>query len=83
MAPKTIDDLIAAVEDAYEAYSPKLLNRIFLTLQSCMLEVMKTQGSNRYKIPHMNKERLEKDEKLPSQLSCDLKLIEETQRLLA
>lgn len=59
VAPKTIDDLVVAVEDAYEAYSPKLLNRIFLTLQSCMLEVMKTQGSNRYKISHMNKERLE------------------------
>ncbi|XP_074377622.1 uncharacterized protein LOC141719139 [Apium graveolens] len=83
VAPKTIDELVGAVEEAYEAFSPKLSNKIFLTLQSCMLEIMKTQGSNRYKIPHMNKGRLEKDDNLPRQLTCDVKLIEETHILLA
>ncbi|WOH11073.1 hypothetical protein DCAR_0830552 [Daucus carota subsp. sativus] len=79
---RTIDELIDAVENAYETFSPVLSNNIFLTLQSCMLEIMKTQGSNRYKLSHMKKNRLRRQGELPRQLKCDPKLIEDVRRML-
>ena len=53
------------------------MNKEFLTLQGCMIEVMKDGGGNRYKIPHMNKDRLEALGMLPKSLSCDRQLYED------
>lgn len=39
---RTIDELVVAVEKAYETFPPIVSNNIFLTLQSCMLEIIKT-----------------------------------------
>jgi hypothetical protein len=78
----TIDELLAAVERTFEEYDSIISNRIFLTLQSCMIEVMKTRGSNNYKTPHMNKEALESQDELPTQLKCDIELVQEVQRYL-
>lgn len=47
---------------------------MFLTLQSCLLEVTKADGGNGYKIPHMGKERLERLDILPNTLSCGFEL---------
>ncbi|XP_060215627.1 uncharacterized protein LOC132642464 [Lycium barbarum] len=58
-APLTIDELIEAVEKSFDEMEVHRLNHVFLTLQSCMVEVMKDKGGNNYKIPHMNKEKLE------------------------
>jgi hypothetical protein len=55
---RNMDELVHNVCMEYENYNPVILNRAFLTLQACMTEVMKDSGGNRYKIPHMNKERL-------------------------
>jgi hypothetical protein len=55
---RNMDELIHNVINEYENYDPIILNRVFLTLQECMIEVMKDNGGNRYKIPHMSKERL-------------------------
>ncbi|XP_010474143.1 PREDICTED: uncharacterized protein LOC104753613 [Camelina sativa] len=74
--PKTIKDLVCAVEESFERYPTNHVNRIFLTLQSCMLEIMKVVGSNKYKIPHMKKSTLERNGLLPKQLSCDAMLLE-------
>jgi hypothetical protein len=63
---RNLDDLIANVT----------LNRVFLTLQGCMIEVMKDGGGNRYKIPHMDKDGLEARGMLPKSLGCDRQLIE-------
>ncbi|MCH87977.1 transposase [Trifolium medium] len=79
---KTIDELLPAVEKAFEEYEPTKINRIFLTLQSCMIEVMKIRGSNIYKIPHMQKEALERRDELPTQLKCDIELVQEVRRYL-
>ncbi len=64
-APKDEFELIRAVEQAYKDYDAKMINRVFLTLQSCMNQIIETNGSNRYKIPHMGKEKLEREGKLP------------------
>ncbi|RLN33604.1 hypothetical protein C2845_PM03G27170 [Panicum miliaceum] len=69
--PETIEELIYNVEKEFEEYNETLLNRVFLSLQSCMKEVMRIGGENGYKLPHMNKQRLEREGKLPNRLSCE------------
>ncbi|GAA0143394.1 hypothetical protein LIER_35737 [Lithospermum erythrorhizon] len=75
-APKTIDELVAAVEKSFQELSPSALNRVFLTFQECMIEVLKCKRGNDYKIPHMRKENLEKENCLPVTLSVDHELLE-------
>jgi hypothetical protein len=72
-----MDELIANVINKFTDYEPTLLRRVFLTLQSCLIEVMKVRGGNRYKIPHMNKSRLEALGILPKRLSCDYQLYQD------
>jgi len=56
---KNMEELIENVQKEYNDYDPKTLNRVFVTLQSYCIEVMEANGGNKYKIPHMNKARLE------------------------
>jgi hypothetical protein len=58
-APNTIDELIDAIEEAYEDMLVQVLYKVFLTLQHCMIETMKRGGCIRYKVPHMSKDRLQ------------------------
>ncbi|KAK1360341.1 hypothetical protein POM88_044815 [Heracleum sosnowskyi] len=76
-SPRTVDELVSAVEKAYEEFSPVKSNRVFLSLQLCMRESMKDNGSNNYKIPHINKAGLERQGRLPCQIKCDQKLVED------
>jgi hypothetical protein len=69
-----MDGLIANVLKKFDEYNSTLIIRVFLTLQSCLIEVMKARGGNKYKIPHMNKARLEALGTLPRRLSCDAQL---------
>ena len=80
---KNIDELIKNVEKEYVEYDQDMVNRVFLTLQGCFIEVMKLGGGNGYKIPHMNKERLERLGMLPTRLSCDLQLYQSVMLLLS
>jgi hypothetical protein len=43
---------------------------IFVTLQSVLKEAMKVKGCNKLKIPHMQKEKLGREDRLPLQISC-------------
>ncbi|GAA0173573.1 hypothetical protein LIER_27161 [Lithospermum erythrorhizon] len=52
-APRTIDELVEAINKSFEELSPSSLNRVFLTFQECMIEIMKCKGGNNYKIPYM------------------------------
>jgi hypothetical protein len=70
-----IDELISAVNDAYWVYPANRINRIFLTLQSCLIETMKLNGGNNYSIPHMRKGHLERQGTLPTTLLVDLNLV--------
>lgn len=69
--------MIYNVEKEYEEYNPSNLRRVFLTLQACMIEVMKINGGNRYKLPHMNKSRLEALGILPDRLDLEPELYEQ------
>lgn len=75
-APTTVDELIAAVEKSFEQLTSQNLDRVFLSLQSCMIEVMKDYGGNNYKVPHLGKSRLMRNGNLPSQIPCELHIVE-------
>jgi hypothetical protein len=65
-APKDAMELIDKVETCFNNYHVNKLNRIWLTLQSCgMNKIIDDRGDNKYKIPHMNKARLERLNQLP------------------
>jgi len=42
--PKTLDEIVQKVEQAYWNYPDGRANRIFLTLQGCLREIMKEKG---------------------------------------
>ena len=64
-------------------YSPQKANRIYLTLQLVMREAMKVQGSNKFKIPHVKKQTLERQGRLPWQIACEAPLVAEAMAKLA
>uniref|UniRef100_A0A0A9EXU2 Tc1-like transposase DDE domain-containing protein n=1 Tax=Arundo donax TaxID=35708 RepID=A0A0A9EXU2_ARUDO len=74
---RTVLDIVDVVQREFEKYSPSLSNKIFLTLQAVMIEVIKARGGNNYKTPHINKALLEREGKLPWQLKCDLHLVQD------
>ena len=63
--PKNAIELIEMVESCFNDYHVYKLNRIWLSLQCCMNKIIEEKGDNKYKIPHMNKERLERLNQLP------------------
>lgn len=83
VCPKTVEDLVTVVEEAYDEYPPNLVNRVFLTLQSCMIEIITIGGGNNYKIPHLKKDTLEREGLLPVQMDCDPNLVEEAMNYVA
>ncbi|XP_057792995.1 uncharacterized protein LOC131009597 [Salvia miltiorrhiza] len=53
------------------------LNKVFLSLQACMVEIMKQRGHNAYKIPHLKNDALMRANELPTNLHVPLELVEE------
>ena len=64
-SPDDERSLINAVLKAYDDYPKEKINRIWLTLMSCMNEIIDSGGDNSYRIPHMGKDKLEKENRLP------------------
>jgi hypothetical protein len=59
---------IEKVKEAFEKYDPNLLNRSFLSLLMNYNEALKHNGCNKFAVPHMGKERLERAGLLPTTL---------------
>lgn len=76
-AAKNVGELISAVEESIKTISAESLNAVFITLQGCMLESMKRNGGDDYKIPHIGKKKLQKLGTLPEALTCDKYVIEQ------
>jgi hypothetical protein len=55
---------------------------MFVTLQSVFIEAMKVKGCNKFKIPHMRKETLERQDRLPTSIPCDPSLLDEAEAIL-
>ena len=73
-APNNIDELVKAVVDSFNAMGHDKLKNVFLSLQQCLIEVMKCDGGNNYKLPHMGKEKLARQGFLPDNIACPLAL---------
>jgi hypothetical protein len=56
------------VQRTYQEYPPDKINRIWVTLMSIFNCISENHGNNDYKIPHMNKEKMERDGTLPREL---------------
>jgi hypothetical protein len=78
-----MDELIQNVQNEYASYDASLLRRVYLTLQSCMIEIMKVTGGNGYKIPHINKDGLEMAGALPAALNVDHELYQNVMQSLS
>ncbi|KAK9668941.1 hypothetical protein RND81_13G097300 [Saponaria officinalis] len=59
----------------FRALPPTKLNNIFLTLQSVMVEIMKSKGQNDFAIPHMKKDHLAALGILPRNLKVNEDLV--------
>lgn len=65
-APTTVGELLLAVNTSFEKLSSESLNAVFLTIQLCMIEVLKVHGGINYKLKHIWKRRLERMGELPT-----------------
>jgi hypothetical protein len=63
--PKTFDDILECVKRTYWAYPHNKINRMWLTRMQVMNEIIECNGDNTYKLPHMNKDKLERENALP------------------
>jgi hypothetical protein len=63
--PKNEVELITMVEQTYEEYPSFKINMLFVTLQTIFNSIIEQNGNNQFKLLHMNKERLERDGRLP------------------
>ncbi|XP_021753832.1 uncharacterized protein LOC110719242 [Chenopodium quinoa] len=54
--PRSLEELLQAIENAYNTYDPKSLNFTWLHTQYCMLEILKVNGGNGYKTLTMERE---------------------------
>ncbi|XP_057811551.1 uncharacterized protein LOC131025782 [Salvia miltiorrhiza] len=73
----TVDQLVNAVCNSFIELSPVALNKVFLSLQGCMIETMRMNGHNAYKVPHMSKDALIRQNVLPITLEVDKELVNE------
>ena len=81
--PKTIDEIVNKVQAAYWNFPVGRSNRVFLTLQGCLREILKEKGGQHYPVPHMKKAMLERLGTLPKTLSCDPTIVQEAIDFLA
>jgi hypothetical protein len=80
--PKNIDDIVKKVEAAYNIYPVGRSNRVWLTHQACLREILKQKGGQHYPVPHM-KAVLERLGELPVTLPCDPAIVQEAIEFLA
>ncbi|XP_057779510.1 uncharacterized protein LOC130998094 [Salvia miltiorrhiza] len=72
-----VDQLVNAVEESYAQFSLHTLNKVFLSLQACTVEIMKQMSHNAYKISHSKNDALMRVNELPTDLHVPLELVEE------
>ena len=79
----TLEELITNVQGAFREYCPHKLNRVWLSYQQCMIEAMKLNRGNNYKLPRMKKDRLIRQGLLPTSLNIPLDLVKRVQASIA
>ncbi|KAK9725658.1 hypothetical protein RND81_05G160500 [Saponaria officinalis] len=74
---KNVEELVKNVQDAYERETVECLDNVWLSLQACMVEMMKMKGHNNYKLPHLRKAAQRLQGTLPRDLVVDEELVKE------
>ncbi|XP_057530102.1 uncharacterized protein LOC130808661 [Amaranthus tricolor] len=74
-AAYNVRQLLKAVNLAFKNLNPQSLRFMFITLQACMIEVIKRKVGFDYHIPHMNKTKQAREGTLPDYLSVDKVLV--------
>ena len=77
-----IQELAQGVEEEFENYDPHKLFKSFMTLQAVMVEVMKDQGGNNYKMPHLHKEWLQNAGEEIIGVYCSPEVITDTKAII-
>ncbi|KAL6557050.1 hypothetical protein OROHE_006926 [Orobanche hederae] len=72
---RNVDELLTAVDSSFKTLSHVALNKVFLTLQGVMVEIMKVRGHNNYTVPHMKKDALMRLNILPTDLEVEINLV--------
>ncbi|KAK9750371.1 hypothetical protein RND81_02G191600 [Saponaria officinalis] len=72
---KNVEELVKIVQDAYERETVECLDNVWLSLQACMVEIMKMKGYNNYKLPHLKKAAQRRQGTLPRDLVVDEELV--------
>ncbi|XP_021719034.1 uncharacterized protein LOC110686728 [Chenopodium quinoa] len=80
--PSNLDELVTKVQESYEAFNPQVNKYIWLSLQKCTIEILKVQGGNKYKLPQMNKKKLENLGELPNNVPVQKELVLEAVKYL-
>ena len=57
--------MIDHVVEVHRDFPHQKINFIWLTLMTCMNEIIQCNGGNNYKIPHIGKEKLARRNQLP------------------
>jgi len=65
LCPRNAQQIIDMVMECYQDYDRRKINRIWLTYQTVMNMILECDGDNKYKIPHMNKDKMEREGNLP------------------
>jgi hypothetical protein len=73
----TIDQLIEAVIKVFGDFLFESLDNVFLSLQAVLECIMTHQGGNSFKLPHLGKALLRREEKVPEAMVCKLDSIED------
>lgn len=74
---KNADELILVVKNSFIALEAMTLNKVFLSLQCVLLEILKLEGGNNYKQVHMKKNALLRASMLPTNLEVPDHLVRE------
>ena len=63
-----------AVEDSFNEQDGLTLNKVFITHQQCLEQIILCDGGNNYRIPHMGKEALARQGQLPVSIGVSYEL---------
>ncbi|XP_021715982.1 uncharacterized protein LOC110683883 [Chenopodium quinoa] len=73
--PSNLDELVEKLIECYETFKPEVNKYIWITLQKCMIMILQAEGGNKYKIPYMNKKKLENLGILPDKVEVQRDIV--------
>ena len=62
--------------------TPEKLNKVWLSYKHCMIETLRHGGNNKYKLPHMGKDRLIRQGELPEALHVPIELVTQARTVI-